>query len=414
MGLKNTDQSYGLMSKSLHWTMALIILGMLSIGFFMGSMEFSPLKLQIFGLHKSFGMLILMLAGFRILWKGLSFSPRDLPSHRSWERALAKLVHILLYVAMIGMPLSGWLMSSAGDFPNIFFGLFEVPALTGKDETLFKLMRTVHGTMALGLIVIIGLHVVGALKHHFIDRDETLQRMSTRALGVVGGALLALLAGALLALPAWLYVSSELAENSEQKAHVQETSDARLGMLENLQSADSWQIIKDKSAIAFEVTQYGQPFSGGFKDFSGEIVFDPQDLENSHARITIDIASIFTGSKDRDAQARGNEWFYTAQFPHAVFETTGFEVRKPNHTNPNHYTAIGNLTIRDVTLPLQIPFSLSFEQGEQGAQRAIMDAQIALNRLDFGVGQGAWESAETIGDEVSLDIHVEADQPGAP
>lgn len=401
--LKNTNQSYGAIAKILHWAMALIILALLSVGFFMTAMAFSPQKLQIYGLHKSFGMVVLFLFGVRVLWKACTYTPSHLDSHARWERALAKFIHVLLYVGMIGMPLSGWVMSSAGDFPHIFFGLFEVPALTGKNEVLFELMRRVHTLTAYALIGAVVLHMAGAFKHHFIDGDKTLERMTHKRLGFLGYAALAILAGGFVASPVLIKVQNFQAKSAEVSL-----SQATESVIKPTHSG--WQINADKSYIKFEATQYDEPFEGAFESFSGEIEFDPQNLGEAHVRIEIDIASIKTGSEDRDEQARGSEWFDTSLYPKAVFEADKFLVRKPNHTNPNHYEARGYLELRGVQLPVILPFSLTIEEDGDVAQKALMDAQIQLNRLDFGVGQGPWKSAETIGNRVIIEVHVEAMQ----
>ncbi|MEM7618526.1 MAG: cytochrome b/b6 domain-containing protein [Pseudomonadota bacterium] len=406
--IKNTDQRYGLISKALHWGMALVILSLLGAGFFMTDMDFSPFKLEIYALHKSFGMLILMLFGLRILWRSFSVTPDHLQTHATWERGLSKVIHLLLYISMVGMPLSGWIMSSAGDFTNSFFGLFVFPDLVDKDEQLFELMREVHELLAFALLAAITLHMAGAFKHHFIDRDETLKRMTSDRLGLLAGLVLVLLAGGLWFFPVGLAftgakskVQSEDAVSTEKLTHD--------GLESTVQKSDqSWVIDKENSYIEFEATQYDEPFTGRFESFSGDIIFDHDDLINSRVEIEIDITSIKTGSTDRDSQALDLEWFNSDKFPNAVFKATEFLMRKPNHTNPNHYEARGDLTLRGVTLPLILPFSLVIDENAQGQKTAQMNAEIILNRLDYGVGQGQWESTETIGGQVFMKVFVKA------
>ena len=177
MMVKNTHTQYGAVSKTLHWLIGLTIIGLLTVGLYMEGLDASPLKFQIYGLHKAIGIIVLAAFFVRIFWRFTNIVPHALPSHKSWEKFLAHSVHLLLYVAMIGMPISGWAMSSAAGYPVDMFGLFTLPHLVEKDEGLSDLMREVHAIMGYGLIAAICLHVAGALKHHVLDKDNTLKRM---------------------------------------------------------------------------------------------------------------------------------------------------------------------------------------------------------------------------------------------
>ncbi len=411
--LRSTKNTYGLIAKALHWSTALIILGLLSLGFYMDGLAFSPFKLALYGWHKSFGILVLMLLALRVIWRFTNAHLLALPSHQAWERVLAKLIHILLYAAMIGMPLSGWIMSSAAEFPVPFFGLFDLPALTGKDEALFKLMKEVHEVSAFVIIGIVGLHVAGALKHHFIDGDETLQRMTSRLVGFWRGGLLAVVVGLLLTAPLTFiyldYVKLNKKETSINSRiggeNVLDREAGFTGVQEVVRSEHEWLINDEQSTIAFEVIQHGQVFSGEFEVFTGTIMFDVDDLASSYADITIDIASIKTGSDDRDEQARSDEWFDALAFPQARFTTQNFR-----HIEANRYEVDADLTIRGMTLPIILPFTLDISKTADGAHIAKMKGNLMLERLAWRVGQGQWESTEYIGNQVILTITLQAFQ----
>lgn len=405
-----SQDRFGIVARTFHWAIALLVLALLSVGFFMTGMEFSPQKLEIYGLHKSFGILVLMLAALRLVWRWTHKPPPALETHQKWEKSLSKFIHFALYAVIFAMPLSGWLMSSAGDFRNSFFGLFEMPDLVAKDQPLFKIMRDVHGWIAYAIIALVGLHVAGAFKHHFIDRDETLKRMTYGRMGLGGGAVLAVLAFGLLAAPIILtgldYMNEQAPDNVVAAAVAvdQESRDIRPAM-QNPAVATVWNIDKAQSTIRFEATQYGEVFSGEFKNFDGQITFDEANLAASRADITIDISSIDTGSDERDGQARDAEWFDIVQYPQARFTSSVFE-----SLGGNRYQVSGNLTIRGLTMPVSFPFVLQIAEAEHGPDFAQMDADLSLNRLDFGVGQGQWANAETIGNEVKLTIHVMAEE----
>jgi cytochrome b561 len=159
------------------------MLGMLLLGLYMGSIDPSPFKFSLYTWHKSFGTLVLMLALLRLSWRFINIAPAHLPNHQQWEVTLAKIAHVLLYILMIAMPLSGWIMSSAGEFHYAFFGLFEMPMIVPKNENLMNIAREAHEIQAYVLMGIIGLHAAGAFKHHFIDKDETLKRMTSDRAG---------------------------------------------------------------------------------------------------------------------------------------------------------------------------------------------------------------------------------------
>lgn len=406
--MRNTENAYGLIAKILHWVMAVLILMMLVMGFTMRGLEDGPDKLWVFGLHKSIGILILMLVSVRILWKLINITPKPLPTHAPWEKALAHSVHFVLYGAMLAMPMTGWIMSSAGDFRNSFFGLFEMPDIAPKNEDLLEAMRDAHEIIAFAIIGFFGLHVAGALKHHFIDRDETLKRMTARRVGFKAGAVLTLLVGAvagIVILQAGRYALNEFGGDDDIKQTATETE--RSVTVEPItDSSDSgWVIDREHSRIEFEATQYGEAFKGSFENFNGQIVFDPDELDKSSANIKIDITSIETGASDRDDQAKSADWFDVAQFPLAVFSAESFE-----KTGENQYLAHGSLTIRGIAVPVALPFELKITEDGEG-NRADMEAVTTLRRLDFGIGQGQWQETDAIGNDVKVSIKVRARRP---
>lgn len=171
----------------------------------------------------------------------------------------------------------------------------------------------------------------------------------------------------------------------------------------------SWQIIAGESAIEFEGIQMGAPFQGHFKEFGGTIQFDAANLAASKAVIAIHLGSVDAGSPDRDKNLKMTDWFNVDAFPDAHFVTTGFE----RGLAANQFVAKGNLTIRDVTLPVVLPFTLEIAKSDSGQTVATMTGETAINRLDFGVGQGQWSDTKSVGNQVKLRIKVKANQTGS-
>lgn len=401
MCLKNTKDSYGLIAKIFHWPMALIILGLILVGLYMSAIEPSPEKLQMVYYHKSFGILILWLVGLRIIWRAFNTQPAHLPSHKGWERLLAKLAHFFLYVAMIGMPLSGWLMSSAGEYPVPFFGL-EMPDLISKNPDIGRLMHGVHEILAYMLIGAIGLHAMGALKHHFIDKDETLKRMAAKPMQRIGPYLIVFII--VLFGFAVLRIVTMPKAVSQQQVSIQENISANDTAFEQqIVAANQWVIDKTQSRLSFQASVYNKEFTGTFSDFDGSIIFNPDDLAGSAADITININSVDSDDEERDTQMLGEEWFATEQFPQARFQTTSFEDQ-----GAGEYLAKGNLTIKGITLPVELPFRLDITEQDDGSFKADMNGDLTLDRLDYGLGEGRWEDGNMVGLTVNVLIQLAA------
>jgi cytochrome b561 len=164
-------------AKVLHWLMALLLAGMLALGFYMSDLKLSPAKLQLYSWHKWAGVTIFLLLLVRAGWR-LTHRPPALPSGMpAWLRRVAGATHGLLYVLMFAIPLSGWLMSSAKGFQTVWFGVLPIPDLLPKDRALGEQLAEVHESLNILLLAVVAAHVAAALKHHFIDRDGVLRRM---------------------------------------------------------------------------------------------------------------------------------------------------------------------------------------------------------------------------------------------
>lgn len=163
----------------LHWLMALAIVGAFGVGLYMSDLPFSLTRVKLYNWHKWAGVTILALAALRLLWRLTHRPPAD-PPMSAWQARAAHAVHWLLYAAFFAVPLTGWAMSSAKGFPIVWFGVLPLPDFVPKDHDLGELLEEVHAALAWGLAALVLAHLGGALKHHFIDRDGLLARMSLR------------------------------------------------------------------------------------------------------------------------------------------------------------------------------------------------------------------------------------------
>jgi cytochrome b561 len=165
---------------TLHWLMAVLICCMFAVGLTMVELPLSPWKLKIYSWHKWAGVTIFLLVWVRIAWR-LTHRPPALPESMSASMQLAAHAgHVLLYLLMIVIPLSGWLMSSAKGFQTVYFGVLPLPDLLHKNKELGDLLANVHLSLNLLLAGIVVGHVAAALKHHLIDKDDVLTRMTSR------------------------------------------------------------------------------------------------------------------------------------------------------------------------------------------------------------------------------------------
>ena len=168
---------YSSFSKFLHWIIALAVLCMLIVGFFLDEVP-DQYAGTVYMLHKSIGITILFLMILRFIWVHASGKP-DLPDTVPlWEKVFSRIVQYGFYLLLLIMPLSGWIMSVAADkIPN-YFGLFKMPLpWITPNKSLAEFMEESHLIIAWVIVAFICLHVAGALKHHFINKDSVLKKM---------------------------------------------------------------------------------------------------------------------------------------------------------------------------------------------------------------------------------------------
>ncbi len=177
MPIRNTSERWGAGAQLLHWLMALGILAAMALGWVMVSLPMGALKFQLYSVHKSLGMTLLALFLLRLVWRWVNVAPPMPASIARHERFLAKSTHRLLYALMLLMPLSGYVINSAANFPLNVFGLIQVPNLTPQSEALEALASNLHLGFFWGFAGLLVLHIAGALRHHFVLRDNTLRRM---------------------------------------------------------------------------------------------------------------------------------------------------------------------------------------------------------------------------------------------
>ena len=181
MVLKNSESHYGWVSIGLHWLIAVTIIALYALGSYIVELSYyDPAYKTLPAIHKGVGVLLFGLIIARILWSTINSKPAPVGEVPTLQRRIAILVHQLLYLLMLIIPITGYLISTADGRPIDVFGLFAVPAIDFGLNQQEELAGTLHLWSANTMAGLVALHALAALKHHFINRDQTLVRMFGR------------------------------------------------------------------------------------------------------------------------------------------------------------------------------------------------------------------------------------------
>ena len=162
--------------------------------------------------------------------------------------------------------------------------------------------------------------------------------------------------------------------------------------------ARPYAVNKAASKLGFTGSMNGAAFNGTFSRWDATIDFDPANLPQSKASVTVDMSSAATGDGARDEALPSSDWFATSRHPRATFVT-----RSITRTGPNRYAAAGTLTIRGVSRPVVLPFTLAIT-----GNTAKMSGQLVLDRTAFGVGQGQWRTGSAVATKVTVNVNLTA------
>jgi cytochrome b561 len=176
MPARNSPVRYGSVAQTLHWVVVGLLVVQVTLGTVADGLPLGLEKLAVLARHKSFGITILGIAILRLAWRFID-RPPPMPPMPRWQRAAAHASHWGLYALLFALPLSGWLMSSASNYPVSWFGLVQLPDFVGPDREVKEFFHELHHLFIYALYGLAGLHVAAALKHQFVDRDGLLLRM---------------------------------------------------------------------------------------------------------------------------------------------------------------------------------------------------------------------------------------------
>lgn len=368
---RNTATSYGSVTRTFHWLTALLIFAAFPLGVIANDMAYDTsealaLKAQLFSVHKTLGVAVFMVALLRILWALTETKPAPLHPTRQAESFAAETVHWALYLSLVVVPLSGWIHHAAVDgFAPILWPIGQNLPFVPKSELVATAAATTHWLFTKVMFASVALHIAGALKHVFIDRDLTLARM---AKGVPAGSaqsghsalpmLTALAIFAAGAVGAW-----QLAKTAAPVAEAATSEPAAA-------TVGNWQVTE--GTLLFTVKQMGAEVQGIFPAWTADITFD-EATGTGAVTVSINTTKLTLGSVSD--QAKGPEFFDTASHPAAVFKAD-IAAAATGHA------ATGTLTLRGIDRPLTLPFNMEID----GAT-AQVQAEVALDRRDFDMGK---------------------------
>jgi len=414
------QRRYSSVAILLHWLLALTLAFQMALGF---AMPRDASGFAAYQLHKSVGILILVLTLVRIGWRLKNRPPLAL--EKGLTGFLAKAVHLGFYAVLLLAPLSGWALVSTAEIrvPTMLFGTVPLPHLP-VPASIGAPAEFAHEWLSWIGLGLFALHIAGAIRHHFLIRDDLIQRMAPAGSAMVVGVLTALVVvtgGATLLLargsgeetlaqseavvpeqtaPVAAVQAEEDPATEDQEATAEEAAAAEELAAAEEEAAEPgpppvW-TIQPGGNLGFSVSNAGQTVRGSFSDWSGSIRFDPDHPESAEISISILLTSASVGDATMDGVLKGADFFATSANSTATWRSTS--VRS---TGPGRYSANGTLSLKGASGRVPLTFTLSGD----GLRRRV-EGSATIERTNFGVGTG--ESAANVGQSVSVNFSFDA------
>ncbi|MEM1128938.1 MAG: cytochrome b/b6 domain-containing protein [Pseudomonadota bacterium] len=390
--------TYGGVTKTFHWLTALLIftafpLGVVAYNWPYDTAAALQTKYILFSLHKTVGVSVFFVALARIAWAFSQPKPPLLNAERKLEAWAAETVHWVLYASLVLVPLSGWLHHSATTgFADIWWPFGQSLPFVPVNESVAVFFAGWHEVFTKVLLAAVALHVAGALKHHLIDRDDTLRRMlpgrtAPNVPSIPHGR--APIWSAVVIWAGAIGIGTALGlSHAPQAAQVpQELSAAPTG----------WAV--QEGTLAISVQQGSGVTEGSFGEWTASIEFDPDQPGEVKGFVSVEIAvpSLTLGAVT--SQATGTEFLDAQNFPVARFAAE--IVALPDGATP--YEAFGTLNLRGAEVPVSLPFDLTLE-----GDTATMVGQTVIDRRDYGIGLPTYSDEGTVGFDVTISVDLTA------
>jgi cytochrome b561/polyisoprenoid-binding protein YceI len=366
------QNGYTPVAKGFHWLIALLIFIQFPLGWIMD--DFTGIqKFQAYNWHKSIGITVLAMMVLRLLWRLFNPAPALPSATPKLERNAAHLAHLGLYLTIFLMTLTGWAMISVSDKPSVLFQYTRFPSLpwlsglpAAQKKNYLEFFEEAHQFLGYALLALLAVHVAAVARHAFLLKDGVAARMMPRLRSKSAASFAALVA--------------ILSLGAGEKAF-----------------AYDWTVKPEVSQVAFEAAGGGYITKGTFGQYKAEIEFDPELPAEASIRILLNMNSAATGTADVDAALKSADYFNPGQFPTAQYVAKGAQP-----AGNGKYILNGRLTLKGVTKPVTLPFSIDIKAGT-----ADVAAETKINRLDFGVGPQSVAGLD-IDKDVKLTISLKA------
>ncbi len=390
MPAQNTPQSFGTVARTFHWLTALLILTAIPLGVIANRLPYDTAealatKAQLFSIHKTIGVAAFLIALGRIGWAMTQTRPVPLHPDRKAEVSLGDAVHWILYISLLAVPLTGWIHHAAvTGFAPILWPFGQTLPFVPQSERVAAVFAAGHWVFTKLLAAAILLHIAGAVKHHLIDRDDTLRRMWRGKVAPANPApklhARAPLLAALVIYAAGAGIAGLLVPPTAAPA-----AEAPIVAM-----AGNWLVTQ--GTLTFGVRQMGSDVQGSFGTWAADIDFDEAN-GTGDVSVTIDTTSMTLGSVTK--QAAEPEFFDITAHPTATFAAAITPAA-------DGYLADGTITLRGIVKPLSLPFTLTL-----AGDTATMAGQTTIDRRDFGMGPSYPDEA-SIGFAVKVEVALTA------
>ena len=397
------SERYTTVAIILHWVMALAILGLIFGGMYMSSLpDGAPGQYFLYQMHKSVGITILLLTVARILWRVMN-PPTPLSEDMGrLEKAASHTVHMGFYALILLLPLSGWFYSSVStnlSVPTVLYGVLSWPDVPFSEamttDAISNAANTTHGLLGRLTLLLLFLHVAGAVKHELSAEEGVVKRMlpgglfgktkapgrksrgTLLAFGSAVGALV-LVTGTPSVIATLFGTGTAFAANTDVQAN--------------------WAIDYDQSEIRFSGVHDGNEYTGTFNSWDAAINFDPDAPEEADVAVTVSTASARASKKLYTDSLPSPEWLDVGAFP-----TATVEILDISGIGDRAYAATTRLTLKDITIDREFQFVLDIK-----GDRATMVGQAILQRQPLNLGQDSDPGADWVSEDVTVDVTVVA------
>ena len=411
MQLKNSPQSWGVLSQLFHWLLALLIFLTLALGYIAHEMGNSPEKAKLFVLHKSMGMTVLLLVIIRVLWRLYAGKTAVAVGISRSNDRLAQLGHLCLYGLMFALPMTGWVVNTAANVPFQWMNVFIVPDLPFIKESWRYAAALIHWYLSILFALMVIGHGGMAVLHHVKHKSNVLVRM----LPVIKPLYFAFgfcITFSFLVFAALNNIKGDnikgdniKGDNIKENRQVQPStniSQTATTLLDEVSTAvrthKQWLINPEKSTISFIGFYDGVPFNGDFRQFSGDIYFDPEKPEQGYFDVNIDTGSVTTYNDDWDTSLPDEDWFFVLRYPQAIYQSDSFTQVQ------NAYVAHGVLSLKGIVYP--VPLRFTWEPMTEQKDMVLLLGSAIVKRTDFNIGMGEWATDNTIGFDVEVKVEL--------